>query len=61
LGASLDDPISLDLMRYNAVGIILISALIVILAAAAYQLTEDFRRMMILAVIKRLSPSWVGS
>jgi zinc transport system permease protein len=38
-------------LSIKVVGIILVSALIVIPAAAAYQLTEDFRRMMILAVI----------
>jgi len=34
----------------KVIGIILVSALIVTPAAAAYQLTEDFRRMMTLAV-----------
>lgn len=38
-------------LSIKVVGIILVSALIVIPAAAAYQLTEDFRRMMLLAVI----------
>lgn len=38
-------------LSIKVVGIILVSVLIVIPAAAAYQLTEDFRRMMILAVI----------
>lgn len=38
-------------LSIKVVGIILVSALIVIPAAAAYQLTEDFRRMMILAVV----------
>lgn len=37
-------------LSIKVVGIILVSALIVIPAAAAYQLTEDFRRMMLLAV-----------
>ena len=38
-------------LSIKVVGIILVSALIVIPAAAAYQWTEDFRRMMALAVI----------
>lgn len=38
-------------LSIKVVGIILVSALIVIPAAAAYQLTEDFRRMMLLAVV----------
>jgi ABC-type Mn2+/Zn2+ transport system permease subunit len=38
-------------LSIKVVGIILVSALIVIPAAAAYQWTEDFRRMMILAVL----------
>lgn len=37
-------------LSIKVVGIILVSALIVIPAAAAYQLTEDFKRMMALAV-----------
>jgi ABC-type Mn2+/Zn2+ transport system permease subunit len=35
----------------KVVGIVLVSALIVTPAAAAYQLSEDFRRMMALAVL----------
>jgi ABC-type Mn2+/Zn2+ transport system permease subunit len=35
----------------KVVGIVLVSALLVTPAAAAYQLTEDFRRMMALAVL----------
>ena len=38
-------------LSIKVVGIILVSALIVIPAAAAHQLTEDFRRMMLLAVV----------
>lgn len=38
-------------LSIKVVGIILVSALIVIPAAAAYQLTEDFWPMMILAVV----------
>jgi ABC-type Mn2+/Zn2+ transport system permease subunit len=38
-------------LSIKVVGIVLVSALIVTPAAAAYQLTEDFRRMMVLAVL----------
>jgi ABC-type Mn2+/Zn2+ transport system permease subunit len=38
-------------LSIKVVGIVLVSALIVTPAAAAYQLTEDFRRMMPLAVV----------
>ncbi len=38
-------------LSIKVVGIILVSAMIVIPAAAAYQWTEDFRRMMVLAVL----------
>jgi ABC-type Mn2+/Zn2+ transport system permease subunit len=38
-------------LSIKVVGIVLVSALIVTPAAAAYQLTEDFRRMMMLAVL----------
>jgi len=38
-------------LSIKVVGIILVSALIVIPDAAAYQLTEDFRRMMLVAVV----------
>lgn len=38
-------------LSIKVVGIILVSALVVIPAAAAYQLTEDFFRMMVLAVV----------
>lgn len=38
-------------LSIKVVGIVLVSALIVTPAAAAYQLTEDFRRMMALAVL----------
>lgn len=38
-------------LAIKVVGIILVSAMIVIPAAAAYQLTEDFRVMMALAVV----------
>lgn len=38
-------------LSIKVVGIILVSALIVIPAAAAYQLTEDFHRMMLWAVV----------
>jgi ABC-type Mn2+/Zn2+ transport system permease subunit len=38
-------------LSIKVIGIVLVSALIVTPAAAAYQLTEDFRRMMLLAVL----------
>ncbi|NIM04825.1 MAG: metal ABC transporter permease [Armatimonadetes bacterium] len=38
-------------LSMKVVGIILVSALIITPAAAAYQLTEDFRKMMALAVL----------
>jgi len=38
-------------LSIKVVGIVLVSALIVTPAAAAFQLTEDFRRMMALAVV----------
>jgi ABC-type Mn2+/Zn2+ transport system permease subunit len=38
-------------LSIKVVGIVLVSALLVTPAAAAYQLTEDFRRMMLLAVL----------
>jgi ABC-type Mn2+/Zn2+ transport system permease subunit len=38
-------------LSIKVVGIVLVSALLVTPAAAAYQLTEDFRRMMALAVV----------
>ena len=38
-------------LSIKVVGIVLVSALIVTPAAAAYQLTEDFGRMMVLAVV----------
>jgi len=42
------------------VGIILVSALIVTPAAAAYQLTDDFRRMMALSVLLGVGSALVG-
>ena len=44
----------------KAVGIVLVSALIVAPAAAANQLTDDFKRMMILAVIVGVASTWIG-
>jgi ABC-type Mn2+/Zn2+ transport system permease subunit len=44
----------------KAVGIVLVSALIVTPAAAANQLTEDFRKMMIIAIILGIGASWAG-
>ncbi len=42
------------------VGIVLVSALIVTPAASAYQLTEDFKKMMILAIVFGVVSSWAG-
>jgi ABC-type Mn2+/Zn2+ transport system permease subunit len=47
-------------LSIKVVGIVLVSALIVTPAAAAYQLTEDFRRMMVLAVIIGIGSSVGG-
>jgi ABC-type Mn2+/Zn2+ transport system permease subunit len=47
-------------LSIKVVGIVLVSALIVTPAAAAYQLTEDFRRMMALAVIIGVSSAIGG-
>jgi len=47
-------------MSIKVVGIVLVSALIVIPAAAAYQLTEKFRTMMALSVIFGVGSSVVG-
>ncbi len=44
----------------KAVGIVLVSALIVAPAAAAQQLTVDFKRMMIYAVGIGVASSWIG-
>jgi ABC-type Mn2+/Zn2+ transport system permease subunit len=44
----------------KAVGIVLVSALIVAPAAAANQLTDDFKRMMILAVVLGIASTWIG-
>ncbi|MDZ7723211.1 MAG: metal ABC transporter permease [candidate division KSB1 bacterium] len=44
----------------KAVGIVLVSALIVTPAAAAHQWTQDFRRMMFLAVLFGVGSSWIG-
>lgn len=44
----------------KAVGIVLVSALIVAPAAAANQLTDDFKRMMILSVILGIASTWIG-
>ena len=47
-------------MSIKVVGIVLVSALIVTPAAAAYQLTERFRQMMALAVIFGVGSSVIG-
>jgi ABC-type Mn2+/Zn2+ transport system permease subunit len=47
-------------LSIKVVGIILVSALIVTPAAAAYQLTDDFRRMMVLSVLLGVGSALVG-
>ena len=47
-------------LSIKVVGIILVSALIVTPAAAAYQLTDDFRRMMALSVLLGVGSALVG-
>jgi ABC-type Mn2+/Zn2+ transport system permease subunit len=47
-------------LSIKVVGIILVSALIVTPAAAAYQLTDDFRRMMVLSVLLGVSSALAG-
>lgn len=47
-------------LSIKVVGIILVSALIVIPAAAVFQLTEDFRAMMLLAVVIGIAAAIVG-
>lgn len=47
-------------MSIKVVGIVLVSALIVTPAAAAYQLTESFRKMMLLSVIFGVGSSVIG-
>mgnify|MGYP006289178303 CR=1 FL=1 len=44
----------------KAVGIVLVSALIVTPAAAAQQWTRDFKRMMLLSVLFGIAASWIG-
>ena len=47
-------------MSIKAVGIVLVSALIVAPAAAAHQLTNHFKSMMVLAVILGVASTWIG-
>ena len=47
-------------LSIKVVGIILVSALIVTPAAAAYQLTDDFRRMMAFSVLLGVGSALVG-
>lgn len=47
-------------MSIKVVGIVLVSALIVTPAAAAYQLTERFRNMMILSVVFGIGSTVIG-
>jgi len=44
----------------KSVGIVLVSALIVTPAAAAYQLTDNFRKMMLLSIMLGIFSSWAG-
>ncbi len=44
----------------KATGIVLVSALLVAPAAAALQLTDDFKRLMKLAVLFGVASSWIG-
>jgi len=47
-------------LSIKAVGIVLVSALIVSPAAAAHQLTDDFKKMMLLSVVLGVSSTWIG-
>ena len=47
-------------MSIKAVGIVLVSALIVAPAAAANQLTDDFKQMMLLAALLGVASTWIG-
>ncbi len=44
----------------KSVGIVLVSALIVTPAAAAHQLTDDFKTMMRLSILFGVGSSWIG-
>jgi len=44
----------------KSVGIVLVSALIVTPAAAAYQLTDNFKRMMLFSILIGIFSSWTG-
>ncbi len=44
----------------KSVGVVLVSALIVTPAAAAFLLTEDFKKMMAVSVIIGIGSSWLG-
>ena len=47
-------------LSIKVVGIVLVSALLVTPAAAAYQLTENFRRMMALSIVIGIASAWGG-
>ncbi|MBN1482096.1 metal ABC transporter permease [candidate division KSB1 bacterium] len=47
-------------MSIKAVGIVLVSALLVAPAAAAHQLTDDFKKMMLLSVLIGVASTWIG-
>jgi len=44
----------------KSVGVVLVSALIVTPAASAFMLTDDFKRMMLLAVLIGIGSTWLG-
>lgn len=44
----------------KSVGIVLVSALIVTPAASAYLLSDDFKRMMLLAILIGVGSTWIG-
>jgi ABC-type Mn2+/Zn2+ transport system permease subunit len=47
-------------MSIKAVGIVLVSALIVAPAASAQQLSEDFKKMMTLSIVLGVASTWIG-
>ena len=47
-------------MSIKAVGIVLVSALIVAPAASAQQLSEDFKKMMTLSIVIGIASTWIG-
>lgn len=47
-------------MSIKAVGIVLVSALIVAPAASAQQLSQDFKKMMTLSILIGIASTWIG-